>query len=253
MVRADESGPKSMFNPDFDDVSTSLVSFKGAYAGQAAQISTVVDLSSDGDVVLWNKSPGTVNVSVSANGWFTLPADPEIASDEPEQVPDDAYQNDGTSNDGVYIAADNASDAMAKMNAMDAGQARAASVKFGPCTLYPTPIRIRTSGRVGTKPRTECTKLVDEIFHRTDMRYKSFIFWKLKGTKTGGNRAEKKYEQKTVEYKCVSTESTGWGSTTLGRVDYAGDTYYARVYPARAELKCGGDGEDVRTREQVGA
>jgi len=35
-------------------------------------------------------------------------------------------------------------------------------------------------------------------------------------------------------------EKSGWGSTTAGTIVYRGKTYYARVYPARVSLPCGG-------------
>lgn len=38
----------------------------------------------------------------------------------------------------------------------------------------------------------------------------------------------------------VSSEKSGWGSTTAGTIVHRGKTYYARVYPARVSLSRGG-------------
>lgn len=117
-------------------------------------------------------------------------------------------------------------------------------MKYGPCTLYPTPTYLRTSSKkknVGAKPRTECSVPVSSIHHASDLRYKSFIWWKKAGsTHTGGNQNESKYEQKNVEYRCVSSEQTGWSGTTAGTIVYGGKKYYARVYFTEESLKCGG-------------
>lgn len=115
----------------------------------------------------------------------------------------------------------------------------AARVRYGPCTLYPSPIRKRY-GNVRTKPHTKCSVRVSSIHHSTDLRYKSFIWWKLKGTKTARNTNQFSLQQKNAEFQCVSSEESGWGSTTLGKIVYRGKTYYARVYPARVSLNCGG-------------
>ena len=75
---------------------------------------------------------------------------------------------------------------------------------------------------------------------RAAVPYKSFIWWKLKGTKTASNRGVASLQQKNAQFKCVSSEKSGWGSTTAGTIVYRGKTYYARVYPARVSLSCGG-------------
>lgn len=141
---------------------------------------------------------------------------------------------------GQYVAANSPEEAFKLLDGLAAGRVAAATVKYGPCTLYPSPIRIRTNGKVGTKPQTKCSVPVTRIEHSTDMRYKSFIWWKLKGTKNSSNTGQKTLQQKNVEFTCVSDEKTGWGSTTAGKIVYGGKTYYARVYPARVSLKCGG-------------
>ena len=116
-------------------------------------------------------------------------------------------------------------------------------MRFGPCVLYPSVVYLRASsnyGAVGTKPYTQCSVLVSSIRHSTDLRYTSFIWWRLATTKTGGNSGVASYTQRNVEYYCVSKESTGWSGTTLGTIVYGGRTYDARVYQPVKTLACGG-------------
>lgn len=142
-----------------------------------------------------------------------------------------------------YIQASSVEEAQKKLSALKAGTITASSVNFGPCTLYPSVIHLRKSsnfGAVGVKPYTYCSVPVASIHHTTDLRYKSFIWWALAGTYRGGNYGEAAYLQRKVEYPCVSSETTWWGATTLGKIVYGGETYYARVYPPREQLNCGG-------------
>ncbi|WP_288799731.1 hypothetical protein [uncultured Arsenicicoccus sp.] len=145
-----------------------------------------------------------------------------------------------------YIEASSPEEADQKLASLERGgaMAQAANVQYGPCTLYPTPTYLRTSSdrkNVGAKPRTVCSVPVTSINHASDLRYKSFIWWRKAGpTHTGGNRGVAKCEQKNVEYRCVSSEQTGWTGTTAGTIVYAGKTYYARVYFDERSLACGG-------------
>lgn len=143
------------------------------------------------------------------------------------------------------VSADSPADAEKKLAALEAGgpTALAAAVSYGPCTLYPSVMYLRKSSNysnVGTKPYTRCEVPVSSIRHSTDLRYKSFIWWRKATTKTGGNSGVASYTQKNVEYRCVSSESTGWSGTTAGTIVYGGRTYYARVYQAVKTLDCGG-------------
>lgn len=144
-----------------------------------------------------------------------------------------------------YIEAASPQDAAKKFEALDEGgaTARAASVRYGPCTLYPSVMYLRKSsnyGAVGAKPYTRCSVPVSSIRHSTDLRYKSFIWWRKATTKTGGNSGVASYTQRNVEYYCVSKESTGWSGTTAGTISYGGKNYYARVYQPVKTLACGG-------------
>lgn len=141
---------------------------------------------------------------------------------------------------GDYIEARSPDEAYRYLEGLQDGTIARASVRFGPCVLYPSPIRLRTSGKVGTKPQTKCSVEVSSIHHSTDLRYKSFIWWKLKGTREANNSREQSLQQKNVEFSCDGDERTGWASTTLGTIVYGGRTYYARVYPSNASLDCGG-------------
>ncbi len=161
-------------------------------------------------------------------------------ADGSDDLTDSEFVPRATATDGRYVAASDPAEAERLLDGLESGRVAAAGVAYGPCKLYPSPIRIRSDGKVGTKPQTKCTTAVTSIRHSTDMRYKSFIWWKLKGTKTAANAGQSSLQQKNVGFACVSDESSGWGSTTLGTVVLGGKTYYARVYPDRVTLKCGG-------------
>lgn len=116
--------------------------------------------------------------------------------------------------------------------------------RYGPCILYPSKIHLRESSNyrtVGVKPYTICDRKVSSIRQTTDLRYKSFVWWKLAKSSRGGNQNEMTYTQRGVEYHCKSRESSGWKGTTAGTItDTNGKTYYARVYQATQTLNCGG-------------
>lgn len=143
-----------------------------------------------------------------------------------------------------YIEASSAEDAEQKFRSLEKGELSTQAVKYGPCTLYPSKIYLRASsnyGAVGAKPYTKCTRKVSSIRHTTDLRYKSFVWWKLAKSKRGGNQNERNYTQRSVEYYCKSKEKSGWKGTTGGTItDTNGKTYYARVYQSTQSLKCGG-------------
>ncbi|MGH3501842.1 MAG: hypothetical protein ACRDQA_13305 [Nocardioidaceae bacterium] len=114
-----------------------------------------------------------------------------------------------------YVQADSPAEAEQKLNALEEGAtASVANVRFGPCWLHPTPTYLRTSSNkrnVGAKPYTTCSVPVTSIRHASDLRYKSFIWWKKAGkTHYGQNFGEKSYTQRNVEYRCVSKEESGW-------------------------------------------
>jgi hypothetical protein len=115
----------------------------------------------------------------------------------------------------------------------------AANVKFGPCTLYPTVIYLRTSGGLGAKPYTICEVPVTSIHQTTDLRYEWWLWWLLADSYSGGNSGEMRYAQRNVQWMCDGDEETTWAGTTLGTIVYGGQTYYARVYQTPVDKPCG--------------
>lgn len=129
--------------------------------------------------------------------------------------------------------------------ASPAAKQAAAVAQYGPCTLNPSVLHLRTSGgrnTLGTKPTTDCSVPVTSIRHNTELRYKwLLVFWWLAASYPGpGNQGERRYEQKNVEWQCNGTDSTTWAGTTLGTIVYGGQTYYARVYQDPVDEACGG-------------
>ncbi|WP_242907281.1 hypothetical protein [Actinomadura terrae] len=119
-------------------------------------------------------------------------------------------------------------------------RAAAAGVVYGPCELFPTPIYMRTSGGLGTKPYTDCKGVaVSSIRHQTDLRYQWGAWWHLAASYTGGNNGVARYQQRNVQWICKGRGSTTWAGTTLGTLVYLGKTYYARVYNSPTTHPCG--------------
>lgn len=174
-----------------------------------------------------------------------LPAAASEASNEANKRADELALTDDVALPSPYIQATSPADAEKKFAAIEAGgnTARATSIQYGPCTLYPSVMYLRKSSNyrnVGTKPYTKCEVPVSSSNHSTDLRYKSFIWWRKATTKSGGNTGVASYTQRNVEYRCVSNESTGWSGTTAGTISYGGKKYYARVYQPVKTLACGG-------------
>jgi len=119
-------------------------------------------------------------------------------------------------------------------------KAAAAGFKFGPCTLEPSVIYMRTSGGLGAKPYTRCEVPVTSIRQDTDLRYKWGLWWRLARSYPGpGNQGQARYEQRNVQWICQGADSTTWAGTTVGTIVYGGETFYARVYQAASEQPCG--------------
>lgn len=191
-------------------------------------------------------------VSVTA---AMLTAGTAVASSQPPApTPDSAsaeltaeIAGAGTSTEpSPYVKASSPAQAMEILDALESPQtaspsakAAAASVQYGPCTLYPTLIYLRTSGGLGAKPYTDCTVPVSSIRHNTDLRYQWLSWWRLAASYPGGNSGEKRYEQRNVQWQCHGTGSTMWAGTTLGTIVYGGKTYYARVYQNPTTKDCG--------------
>lgn len=117
-----------------------------------------------------------------------------------------------------------------------------ASVAFGPCTLYPSFIHFRKTPPpgIGPKPYTDCDGVrVTSIHQETKLEYEWYAWWRQALVVSGGNTGQSRYTQRRVDFKCLSSESTVWGATTLGTVVYRGKTYHARVYQKMRRLPCG--------------
>ncbi|WP_461146052.1 hypothetical protein [Salinifilum aidingensis] len=77
------------------------------------------------------------------------------------------------------------------------------------------------------------------IDHETDLRSWWIAWWWLAGTHTAGNNGQSELEQKNVRRNCTSSDETTWAGTTLGTIEYGGDTFCARVYQDAVEKPCG--------------
>lgn len=169
------------------------------------------------------RTPDSAPVELTAEivGSTSTAPSPYVKASSPEQAADilDALESPQTASPAVKAAA--------------------ASVQYGPCTLYPTLIYLRTSGGLGAKPYTDCTVPVSSIRHNTDLRYQWLSWWRLAASYAGGNSGEKRYEQRNVQWQCHGTDSTTWAGTTLGTIVYDGETYYARVYQTPTTKDCG--------------
>ncbi|WP_017975676.1 hypothetical protein [Actinopolyspora halophila] len=149
-----------------------------------------------------------------------------------------------------YVKASSPEQAMRILDALQSPQtaspsdkALAANVQYGPCTLKPSVIHLRTSGdrnTLGAKPVTTCEVPVTSIRHDTDLRYKWWLWWSLADSYPGpGNQNQKRYEQKNVAWRCNGADSTTWAGTTVGTMVFGGETYYARVYQTPVDKDCG--------------
>lgn len=149
-----------------------------------------------------------------------------------------------------YVQASSPAQAMQILDALrspetanPSDQALAANARYGPCTLNPSVIHLRTSGgkkTLGAKPVTECSVPVASIRHDTDLRYKWWLWWSLADSYPGpGNQGQKRYEQKNVAWRCDGTDSTTWAGTTVGTIVFGGETFYARVYQEPVDKDCG--------------
>lgn len=140
-----------------------------------------------------------------------------------------------------YVRAESPEQAMEILDALKSPEGVGPeAVKFGPCTLEPTRIYMRTSGGLGAKPYTKCEVPVTSIRQDTDLRYEGWFFWWLAKSYPGpGNQGQKSYEQKNVTWNCQGSDATTWAGTTVGTIVFGGETYYARVYQAPREEECG--------------
>ena len=150
----------------------------------------------------------------------------------------------------LYVVADSPAEAERLLDLLEEGalsgrpatsSTTAARVQYGPCTLTPSSVYLRTSSgkkAVGFKSITKCSVPVAKIHHSTDLRHKWGVWWRHKVTITGQNSGVASYTQKNVAWKCKGADSTTWSATTLGTITYKSKRYYARVYAAPRVLAC---------------
>lgn len=151
-----------------------------------------------------------------------------------------------TSTASPYVKASSPAQAMEILNALQSPQTASPAAKvaageaqYGPCTLKPSRVYMRSSGGMGAKPVTECTVPVSSIRHQTDLRYEWLTFWWLQDSYPAGNSGLARLEQKNVQWACNGDDSTTWAGTTVGTIVYGGQTYFARVYQIPRDLACG--------------
>lgn len=185
---------------------------------------------------------------------------PVSASSQNEVTDEELTSMQGAS---PYVEAETEEEAMKKLDQIEKDNpggipAQAASLRFGPCVLYPESFPTRkSSGHKygGVKPVTVCTKKVTGIKMASQLRYKNALMWVKTGIqvpqtasdkdlKAGKYRYKKKdwvvkFQQKNMEYKCKGTKSHNWSASTIGRLRYQGRTLWARVYSTPISAQCG--------------
>lgn len=185
---------------------------------------------------------------------------PAAASSQNEVTDEELTSMQGAS---PYVEAETEEEAMKKLDKIEQENpggisAQAASVRFGPCVLYPESFHTRkSSGHKygGVKPVTVCTKKVTGIKMASQLRYKNALMWVKTGVqvpqtatdkdlKAGKYRYKKKdwvvkFQQKNMNYLCKGTKSHKWSASTIGRLRYQGRTLWARVYSSPISAECG--------------
>ncbi|WJY72558.1 hypothetical protein CAURIC_04555 [Corynebacterium auriscanis] len=112
--------------------------------------------------------------------------------------------------------------------------------KYGPCTLYPRNVHVRTKTGdgdaeiIGFKPKTECSQPVESIKHESTLKYKYYAWWRDAPLKFGvptrsGNRGVARLEQRNVEFHCNGLVDTTFIGHTVGTIVANGETFHAAV------------------------
>jgi hypothetical protein len=112
-------------------------------------------------------------------------------------------------------------------------------VKYGPCTLYPHSLHVRTRTKdndprlVGFKPQTKCEHRVLGITQTSRIRYKYYAWWlnvnlRWDNPQVSGNTNQSSLQDKKVEFICAGTVDTAFVGTVEGEmIDTNGEKYYA--------------------------
>ncbi len=191
----------------------------------------------------------SVTAAVLTAGTATASTEPSAPEPEPgaDEFAAGLEAAEGGPQSSPYVQADSPEQAVEILNALESPQtaspsalAAASSVNFGPCTLDPHFIYQRTSGGIGAKPATSCEVPVTSIRQDTDLKYHWGLWWWTAKSYPGpGNKGQKSYVQRNVQWQCQGTDSTTWAGTTVGTIVYGGETFYARVYQPQTEKECG--------------
>ena len=122
-----------------------------------------------------------------------------------------------------------------------------AGKEYGPCTLYPENIHLRSSSglqTVGFKARTSCTTKVDSIEHQLQLRTHHWFppplgRWVHRTEFSTNNNGQKSLYTQKLEFKCQGNRPNLFGGSARGVIAVGGKNYYARVYPPAARIDCG--------------
>lgn len=125
--------------------------------------------------------------------------------------------------------------------------ARAAGKEYGPCTLHPENIHLRSSSgfqTVGFKARTSCTTKVDSIDHQLQLNTHHWFpppmgWWARRAEVNLGNKSQKSLYTQKLEFECQGNKPNLFGGSARGVISYGGKNYYARVYPPLSRINCG--------------
>lgn len=102
------TGSVTIDNPDIGSDGTSNIAFKAPFAHDGDSSTSIVELSGDGTIEITNNSSGSVDILLSAQGWFA--EDSEVqAPGEVAGVDDPEISTSGTEDDVPEVAPDLAS------------------------------------------------------------------------------------------------------------------------------------------------
>lgn len=121
--------------------------------------------------------------------------------------------------------------------------------KYGPCTLIPRNVHVRTKTNrgeakvIGFKPVTECDQPVQSITHESKLKYKYYVWWRDAPLKFGvptrsGNKGVARLEQRNVEFHCNGLVNTAFIGNTVGMIVANGETYHAVVNTNVFQERC---------------
>lgn len=140
-----------------------------------------------------------------------------------------------------YVKADSPEQARQILNHGGVGvQPYAVNVKYGPCTLKPSQVHVRTrtgdgdARIIGFKPETFCERKVESIKHESTLKYKYYAWWRdaplAHGVPTRiGNVGEARLTQRNIEFHCNGLVDSTFIGHTVGTIVDGGETYYASV------------------------